>query len=197
MIKKNILRVFIFTCFTTCSQNKKTIETDKGNDISIAYHNLIKLSDKVKNEQIYFEAFPDNFKDFNSIFGYSSDNPYKVEKEGVLYNDAFNYIDAFFKLNFIEKEMLINKIIDISIDGKWYADGVNCFQHNMKIYLLNNLDSFCKIISLRNEKDIKSFFVFYFDGIHSESLPKEFNKIKKTNIELFKIIKYSYNLSLK
>lgn len=197
MIKKIVLRVFILSCFISCSQNKRAIDIDKGKDINIAYNNLFKLNDKVKNEQIYFDVFPDNFKDFNSIFGYSFNDPNKIEKEGVLYYEAFNYIEAFFKLNFIEKEMFINKIIDISIDGKWFADGVNYFQHNMKIYLLNNLDSFCKILSLRNEKEIESFFIFYFDGIHTESLPKEFDGIKKTNIKLFKIIQKSYNLSLK
>lgn len=196
MIKKSILVIFIMSCFISCSQNKITI-IDKAKVISNTYDSLTSIQSNIKNEQAYFEAFPENFKDFNLIFGYSSNNSYKIEKEGILYNDSFKYIDAFFKLNLIDKKKFINKVIDISIDGKWFADGVNYFQHDMKIYLINNLDLFCNILSLRNEKEIESFFIFYFDGVQSQTIPKEFDKIKKTDIKLFEIIKKSYSLNNK
>lgn len=195
-MKNFIFTIFIMNCFISCSQNKATMN-NKEETIRIAYDSLTSINNKFKNGQIYFEAFPDNFKDFNSIFGYSSNNPYKIENEGVLYNDSFKYIDAFFKLNLIDKKKFINKVIDISIDGKWFADGVNYFQHDMKIYLINNLDLFCNILSLRNEKEIESFFIFYFDGLHSQVMPKEFDKIKNDNVNLFEIIKKAYDLKNK
>jgi hypothetical protein len=197
MINKFFLTMLIFSHFASCSQNKNTIYIDRGKEIVIAYGNLINSKDNLNQEQIYFNLFPENFKDFNSIFGYSNNSPYKIENEGFLYNDAFKYIDTFFQLDLIDKELFTNKIINISIGGKWYADGVNYFQHDMKIYLINNLDFFCKILSSRSENEIESFFVFYFDGIHLETMPKEFEEIKRTDSKLFKIIQKSYNLKSK
>lgn len=112
-----------------------------------------------KNESKFIESFPGNFRNFKSVFGWND----KLDKPNVLYDEANDYIDYFFKLEAQPKYKNYKiKIINIAIDGKWEADGVNYFHKKLQditesdkefVILLNGLD----------ENKINSFWNFYFD----------------------------------
>ncbi|PTD14015.1 SH3 domain-containing protein [Flavobacterium columnare] len=125
-----------------------------------------------KNEKLFLDNFPDSFNKFKSIFGWND----KLEKPNLLYNNANEYIDYFFTLVSKPKYKIYqNKIIKISINGKWEADAVGYFQTKLHSIIKTNKD-FVNLLSSLNEKDISSFWRFYFD---SENLdyPNELNTV--------------------
>ena len=137
----------------------------------------------------YFEAFPNTFTDFQSVFGYE-ETPDGV-LFGELYTDALDYIIAFFQLNTdIRPDIFADKIIRLCINGKWQADGVNILQINVVNIVTVDTDHHCfyeyldiikcydetlkhallSQLSQYNEKEVSSFWRFYFDGIQSQSI---------------------------
>lgn len=112
-----------------------------------------------KNDAKFIESFPGNFDNFKSIFGWND----KLDKPNDLYDQANEYIDYFFKLT---SESNYNsyktKIIDIAINGKWEADGVNYF--HKKLHNITESDKeFVILLNGLNENEINSFWKFYFD----------------------------------
>lgn len=191
-MKIKLLSLFLLTFCISCAQILSNYEL-KCEKLKKDYDNLLKNKSSSNAQLMYFEEFPNNFYEFNLIFGYNHENTYEIDKVGCLYNESLNYIQTFFDLNFVGKEKFIKKIINISIDGKWYADGVNHFKRELKFYFKKNIDLFCELLLQENEKDIESFFYFYFDGPNEPIIPDEFILIKKNNSELYNIIEKSFH----
>jgi hypothetical protein len=173
-------------------QDNQIVIRHKAEQLIKAFQELSSSRFTVKSQQNYFEAFPNNFVLFNMLFGYSDKEPFgepTTEFERLLYKEAESFIPTFFKLNGIDKTQYYNRIIDISINGRWYADGVNYFQHGMVEKVNGDLNLFCKLLSKRGKKEIISFWYFYFDGPHPiKQIPKELQNVKRNNPKLFYLI---------
>ena len=77
----------------------------------------------------------------------------------------------------------------MSINGRWYADGVGHFQHGMQEKLKSDTNLFLDLLSKRSDKDIKSFWYFYFDSPHPiKELPEELQKIKDSNSKIYSLM---------
>lgn len=190
-----LLSSVLLSCSATTIQSKiekDTIQKEqlgieqKAEQLKIIYQKLTSPYGEVY-EQEYFNAFPDSFGLLNGLFGYTDKKPMGRDfNPRPLYNDAYLYIEKFFKLNEIEKEKYNKKIIDISINGIWYADGVANFQHGLQSKVKNNLGTFCELLSNRKDKEIKSFWYFYFDGPCPEKkIPEELQKVKQINKKIY------------
>lgn len=153
----------------------------------IECHRLLREDDSNnKAKESYFNAFPNTFSDFQSVFGYE-ETPDSLHL-GALYFESLDYITQFFQLNTdIRHDLYSDKIIRLCINGKWQADGVNFLQTNVVniVTFDRSLGCFykypdivsCYDESLKNallsrltqyeEKEILSFWQFYFDGIKS------------------------------
>lgn len=153
----------------------------------IECHRLMREDDSNKAKESYFETFPNTFSDFQSVFGYE-ETPDSLHL-GVLYFESLDYITQFFQLNTdIRPELFADRIIRLCINGKWQADGVNILQTNVVnivtfdtshgcFYKYPDIVS-CYDESLKNallsrltryeEKEILSFWRFYFDGVKSD-----------------------------
>lgn len=112
-----------------------------------------------KNDEKFIENFPGSFRSFKSIFGWND----KLDKPNALYDEANEYIDYFFKLTSESKYNNYKiKIIDIAIDGKWEADGINYF--HKKLHTITESDKeFVLLLNGLDENKINSFWKFYFD----------------------------------
>ncbi|MCV9926934.1 SH3 domain-containing protein [Flavobacterium sp. LS1R49] len=112
-----------------------------------------------KNEKKFIESFPGNFEDFKSTFGWND----KLDKPNPFYEDANEYTDYFFKLVSQPKyDIYKEKIINISINGKWEADGVNYFHKKMQA-ITETDKGFVSLLNGLNESKVNSFWNFYFD----------------------------------
>ncbi|HAF28642.1 MAG TPA: hypothetical protein DCG75_06300 [Bacteroidales bacterium] len=164
----------------------------KAEQLKKSYQKLSSSPYTAKYQQEYFEAFPNAFLLFNKLFGYSDKEPLgepTSDFNSPLYNEAYLYVEAFFKLTGIEKTLYYNRIINISINGRWYADGVSHFQHGMKEKVKADINVFCELLSKRSEKEIKSFWYFYFDSPHPiKEIPEELQKIKEIDSKIFPLM---------
>jgi hypothetical protein len=80
-------------------------------------------------------------------------------------------------------------MIDVSINGRWFADGVNYFKHGMQEKLKADIHVFCELLSKRSEKDIKSFWYFYFDGpCPVKETLEELKIIKKIDRKMYSLM---------
>ena len=138
----------------------------------------------------YFRVFPKSFKMLNALFGYSDDPLGRVEfdENRPLYDVHMEYIGAFFKLD-IKKKEHYKRVIEISLNGRWYADGINYFQHGMREKLKQDLELFCELLSGYTDKEIQSFWYFYFDGPHpADTIPEELEKVKQINERIYRLM---------
>ncbi len=146
-------------------------QTDSIQTLKQAYYNL-ETENSRKNQENYLKAFPDNFSEFNAMFGFD-------EKPAPLYNESYDYIQKIFHLDKISKEEKFNKWINISVNGKWDADAVNYFQYGLIEKVLQNIDLTHKVLKERSDADIESFFIFFFNRPHPWlEVPKEFESLK-------------------
>lgn len=170
--------------------------TVKVEQIKNVYQKLALAPNSIKYQQNYFEVFPNTFYSFNQLFGYSNNDTLGGQFSDFaspLYQDSYLYVDAFLKLTVIPKTEYYNRMIDISINGKWYADGVNYFQHGMKNIVGEDLYLLCELLAKRNGKEVKSFWYFYFDGPHPDKkIPEEFVSMKISNPQIYSIMEEAH-----
>lgn len=176
---------YLFFLFLLLSCNNNAQDKTNVNALKIAYSN--------KNENAFLENFPNSFTDFKSTFGWND----KLDKPNVLYDSANEYIDYYFKLvSVVKNKIFKSKVINISINGKWEADAVGYFQDKIHNLIENDKD-FVLMLNDLNQKDINSFWSFYFD---SEKLiyPEELNivldnKMQKISKSIFDDLKKQKN----
>lgn len=150
------------------------------------YYNLSITDTSIYYKISFFDFFPTNFQEFNSIYGYNDTN------SRPLYFEAIDHISLFCNLyGTIPPKTYYRKCINIAIGGHWEADAINYFKTCLIGHLLSEVDSvflnpqsnhdtetFLSVLEEYDDKDIISFWHFYFD----EPIVMEFNNIyyKKT-----------------
>lgn len=174
------------------NQYKELKSGEYTEQLKNAYQKLSSSPSKLEYQQEYFDFFPSTFTTFNNLFGYSNNDPWGNsinDFSSPLYNEAETYIFTFFSLDRIDKVLFYNRIINISINGRWYADGVNYFKHNLEDTIKKNKDYFFTILSKRSDKEIKSFWYFYFDGPHPiNTFPTEFDEVKVKDTRMYTLM---------
>ncbi|EKT3967236.1 SH3 domain-containing protein [Flavobacterium psychrophilum] len=133
---------------------------------------LLKKAFIAKDEKVFLENFPENFENFKSTFGWND----TLDKPNILYNDTNEYIDYFFKLVSQSKyNSYKTKIVNIAVNGKWEADGVNYFHKNLQ-NIIETDKKFVLLLNKLDENKINSFWNFYFDK-EDLKYPKELNLV--------------------
>ena len=107
-----------------------------------------------------------------------------------LYNESTEYIDRFFKIISKEKNKeSLNLIIDIGINGKYQADGVNYFKRKTEELFVKSPNLPCELLKDRKNNDVDSFWYFYFDSPQPQTtIPKYFEKLKSNCNLIYKSI---------
>ena len=149
------------------------------------YQLLVDNRNEAKYEELFFEAFPKDFKTLNAIYG----NEYLEENIGGLPMETFfEHIGLFYALNHVNQETFYRKMISVSIEGKWEADGVNVFRHHLGEKVLAKPELTFDILQEKNNSQIISFFFFFFDGPHPpEEVPNEFKGLQDSHTRLYSL----------
>ena len=144
------------------------------------------------NEVLFLENFPKNHKQFVSYFGWNESQ----NSSYPLYNESTVYIDKFFKIITKEKyKESLRLIIDLGINGKYQADGVNYFKKKTEELFFKNPDICCELLKERKNKEVDSFWHFYFDCPQPKtSVPKSFEKLKNNCNLVYKSIENQIKL---
>lgn len=174
-----ILTFFLFISFVSCSASDGLDKT--LSEIAACGENIC------KTEHIeLFKLFPDNFDKLEAALNSSS------------VSDSYPLlIKSFFKSKkFIEDRDFVEKVVKVSIGGKYIPDGVEMFQHYLMISFEKNSGEYYKVLQKLPDDEIKSFFHFYFDAIHPEikwtKFPTYLEKLANTNSRIYLIALSEY-----
>jgi basic membrane lipoprotein Med (substrate-binding protein (PBP1-ABC) superfamily) len=152
-----------------------------------------KGEEKLKNERLFFEAFPNSFKNMQEVFGFDDD-----KGEAPLYSFIIGgkVIVFFSNLSSIDKDKYYNKYINICIDGVWEGDNIaDGFGLYNKLY--NFPEDVLKVLKQKTDYEIRSVLRFIFDGPHpknvKESYERMYFKLKPIDAKIADLLKQEYN----
>lgn len=187
--------ILFFCIISAHSCNSKEINytevTSMQKDLKVKAEKLKKYylkstsgKEKIKYQKLFFDEFPNTFKELNDLYGFNNDTP------AILYDYYYNHIIGLFaKLNIIDDKMYYQKLISIAIGGKWDADGIGAFQQVLNEYALKNPILIFNILENKNDEEIRSFWYFFFDGPHPDkNIPKELIKMKVINPKIYALM---------
>ena len=187
-------------------KNEQNI-AQKINQIKTTYKKLIDSDYSKEAQKEYFDAFPSSFDLFVEVFGeediykqYPDEEPKPppyIPFEPIL--DSWPFINVFFKLSSIDKQIYLKRIINIFIGSTfWDYEGISDFQYMAKEKIYESFELFHSILKTHSKKRIKSFWHFYFSGLapgHPEKV-KDYNQlIKKLNTldkDMVPVVKEAY-----
>ncbi len=113
------------------------------------------------DEKLFLENFPKNYNQFVSYFGWND----SLDKPNPLYKNSSDYIDKFFTIISKDKnKKSLRLIVDISLQGKYQADGVSYFKMNIEKLFNKKPVLACELLANRKPNDINSFWHFYLDS---------------------------------
>lgn len=166
-----LIVLLLFVSWSSKSQNN---EASIG-DLKIAF--------KKNDDKLFIENFPKNYNEFVSYFGWNDtlDAPYP------LYKESTEYIDMFFKI--VSKDKTNNSlklVVDISLNGKYQADGVIYFKMNIEKLFNKNPNLACELLKNRKSEEIDSFWHFYLDSPQPlTSVPSILKNVKNNCAEVY------------
>lgn len=128
----------------------------------------------------FFEVFPNSFNEFNSIYGYKKENNSFIESP--LYESAPKHILELFNTlaPVVGEDKFYRKVLNLSINGKWYADAVSIMRRNLVNLVEKKPEYLFKLLEDYDKDATISIWRFYFDG------PPYSKKNIPPNIELLK-----------
>lgn len=123
----------------------------------------------IEARSFFFDNFPNSFSQLDSIYGYVNDKP------APLYFGYHNHIaNLFNKLDeVIDVEKYYSKLINIAINGHWEADAISDFQRGLREKIINNPELAFSLLEFKNDSEIESFWIFFFDGPHPKKMIPE------------------------
>lgn len=137
---------------------KNTFKDDqlKEDDLKSLYEKAFtgSRSDSLK----YLTAFPEDYKGFVSLFGYENDT------YAQLYEDSHFYIALFCSCAELDKGTFYNKVISLSMDSYWQADGVAHLQNCIRNRLAESDTELLRELSFREMSYQEDFWKFVFSG---------------------------------
>jgi hypothetical protein len=184
----NIVKLIILLIFTNQIFGQAA-DTSKINNSRIE----LEKDSSLRNQENYFNSFPNSFDEFDATFGYKGNSP------APLYNNSFGYIKLFFNLDSIPIRTQMKKWTEMSIGGNWDADAISYFQMFLRLGVSKNVILTHNVLKDKSKNDIESFFYFYFSSIHFQydSIPRYFDAIKNNDKQFYNFLKNGYNRALK
>nr|WP_294926589.1 SH3 domain-containing protein [uncultured Flavobacterium sp.] len=163
------ITIIILSIFISCSLKSQNAEETITN---------LKSAFAKNDDKLFLENFPKNYNQFVSYFGWndSLDKPYP------LYKESTKYIDKFFNIITKDKNQeSLDLLVDISLGGKYQADGVSYLKMNIEKLFIKNPNLSCKLLKNRKSQEIDSFWHFYLDSPQPLTSVPDYLKNLKTN----------------
>ena len=138
--------------------------------LNSAYRELIKNPQSTEKQIAFFDAFPSSWDDFRLTYGFFPNTGYDL----AMYNIAHDHISALGSiLPNLPDTLVTAKIINLSIGGRWEADGPaylqNIFREYIKQFPENIFDG---LDYYSNGKQLR-FWQFIFSGRLKNKISKD------------------------
>lgn len=205
--------MMLFCCIYSCKEQgnqkvqKGTYKSTVKDSITNADPNTLKsyyekahgTQDTLKFRRLFFLMFPNNFNSFNSMYGYNDG-----KGEMPLYNFYEKHISFFCRLVSEQADAEgYNKLIRLGIGGHWDADPINLLQECIVQHVNRNPSLALMQLKQFNDKEIKSFWKFFYDGPHPSDIQikKRYNslyvKMKVLDTAIANLMKNEYERLVK
>jgi len=158
--------MFLFLILTSCKSESQE------NLVSITE---LKTAYLKKDDVLFIEKFPKNYKQFVSYFGWNEN----LDKPNPLYNESEKYINLFFLIvTKEENKESLKLIIDIGLNGKYQADAVSYFKRKTEELFIKSPNLACELFKNRNIDEVDSFWYYYFNSPQpTKVIPKYFSNL--------------------
>jgi hypothetical protein len=192
--------MLMFAFSVTCiAQNKNATNAvainAKALKLKNAYRLAVTSTNKKKYEAQFFNEFPNTFKELNELYGYENDKP------APLYHDAVKHIKELFNnIKSVNDTVYYQKIASIAKNARWDADAISYFQDGLQKRVASNSTLTLFILRNKPDKEVTSFWAFYFDYEDSTIRKEEYAslsaKISAINKKAVRMVAAGYMQSI-
>ena len=153
--------------------------------LNTAYKELIKDRNSPEKQQLFLDAFPSTFDDFNMTYQFCEGKGYDLS----MYNKGSDHIlNGLATLNLLPDSIYYDKLIQLSFGGRFYPDAPNYLRHLLQKIIKEKPESFFKRLSNFNEGQLISFWFFYFHSRFEKDYVADFEKFKTFKSAFPKVI---------
>ena len=179
-MKRLISTALLFTALlVTATAQYFPIDTAKLNKAYIA---LKKELQNTQFQQDYFNAFPNCWDDFNSIYKYSNKDGYDLS----MYSNAYEHIKALGNCTAIDDTLFCKKLIALSVGASLDADAPNYLQGLLRHTMQQRNDVFMYCLLKIDKGHQMQFWQFYWSSIvDGQSQEQEFKALYNANKEKY------------
>jgi hypothetical protein len=184
-----VISYSVFSCKSIEKNNDSNNTTQKDSIIDTKTEKLQRAFER-NDYATFFELFPDTYSELIDFYGFDD-----TTGERPLYFKAKHHIPFLFNGPKEYLRPLVKKSIKISVDGKWKADAVSCFQDELIDLIIKFPNEFLEILTTRPDKEVVDFWHFVFDGSgkydlqnkeNFEALYRKINSLNKAQGALLK-----------
>ena len=188
-----IMLILFFMCYVTCRPDY----TEESDFVRLVNQKrMLKKyaigalnsegAEKDKFLKLFFKSFPDDFVTFHKIYGshdinYPWSSRLRTESIRVIYgsheityppdlqSSGYMLHDILTELyNVVPIEEYYKKKIGVGVGGFWEADAVGALSHHLWKLIPENVALSIKVLEEYEDKEIRSFWYFLYDGPHPE-----------------------------
>lgn len=184
----------------TVAQNNKRDSADIEEMARILdkYAHEVMNSNDVKEKQnsvnFYFQTFPDNFETFRAV--YDSRRNFEDWLPPLVKHALIDILSSLREV--IPENEYFKKLIGVGIGGFWNADNVGALSRHLRELVPENVDLSIKVLGEYDEKSVRSFWYFLYDGPHPEHPAKRKHfeelhpRVRDLNPEVAEQLKLAY-----
>lgn len=176
-MKKIFLLAFV-TFFATLAANAQYFQVDTAR-LNTAYRELVNNPDSKEKQEAFFYAFPDNWREFITTYGFCSKDGYDL----TMYSAAHEHIAALgSKMSLINDTVYCRKLVNIAVGGVYGADAPNYFKTVLHRTMQEKEGGMLHCISQLRKGHQMQFWQFYWScNGKSDEFEKEFARLYELN----------------
>ena len=174
---KKIFLFAIVTLFTAFSANAQYFQVDTAK-LNTAYRALVNEPDKKENQLQFFDAFPCNWREFITTYGFSSRILGQCPHDGydyTKYSASKSHIEALGSISLVNDTLYCRKLVNIAVGGIYEADAPNFFNSLLHRVMSKKMDVMLYTVSRLRKGHCMQFWQFYWSSNgKSDELEREF-----------------------
>ena len=183
-MKKIFLLAFV-TFFATLAANAQYFQVDTAR-LNTAYRELVNNPDSKEKQEAFFYAFPNNWREFITTYGFRSEI-YGLCPHGgydfTMYSAAKSHIEAFGSISLVNDTVYCRKLVNIAVGGVYGADAPNYFKTALHRTMREKEGGMLYCISRLRKGHQMQFWQFYWSSNgKSDELEKEFAHLYELNV---------------
>lgn len=182
MCYKKIVSTLAFVVISQCHIYAQFFPVDTAR-LNTSYRELTNHPNTLQRQQDFFEAFPNNWSEFSSLYQYMPHDGYDL----TMYHLAPYQIDALWsRVTLLKDSVYCRKLVNIAIGAQLDADAPSYFQDLLHKVVWKRMDGMLNAISKLCRGHQMQFWQFYWSNIvKSDKLETEYRRLHQLNADKY------------